>query len=185
MSRFLRRSTVAVLAAAALAVAGCGSSDHLVVSAETEGIYLDLGGMKYQIQMSRYLNPNDVEDRDYMTGLPSGDAATAEEVWFGVWMRVQNETGEPLQAATEYEIHDTQEQVFRPVAIDPKANVFAYQGGTVEPRSILPKPDSAAGAGPIQGSLLLFKIKVDSLQNRPLELKIKVPGQTGTASLDV
>jgi hypothetical protein len=185
MSRLLRRSTLAVLAAAALAVSGCGGSEHLKTSAETEGIYLDLAGMKYQIQMSRYLNASDVEDRDYLTGLPAGEAPTGEETWFGIWMRVQNEGDEPLPAATEYEIHDTQEQVYRPIEIDPKANPFGYQGGTIAPRSVLPLPDSAAGNGPIQGSLLLFKVTNESLQNRPLEFKITQDGQTVTASIDV
>lgn len=185
MSRLLRRSTLAVLAAAAFAVAGCGGSHHLVTSAETEGIYLDLAGMKYQIQMSRYLNPNDAEDRDYLTGLPAGEEPTGDETWFGVWIRVQNEGDEPLPAATEYEIHDTQEQVYRPVEIDPKANAFAFHGGTVEPRSILPRLDSAAGAGPIQGSLLLFKITNESLQNRPLEFKATQNGETISVAIDV
>jgi hypothetical protein len=188
MSRSLRRSAlVALAAAAALAASGCSSSEtgQLKNNAETEGIYLDLGGMKYQIQMSRYLNPSDVEDRSYLTGLPSGVQPSGNEVWFGIWMRVQNETSKPLPVATEYEMHDTQGAVYRPVPIDERSNPFAYQPGDVGPESILPLPDSAAGTGPIQGSLLLFKVKVDSLQNRPLELKISQGGDTDTANIDV
>jgi hypothetical protein len=33
--------------------------------------------------------------------------------------------------------------------------------------------------------VLLFKVKVDSLQNRPLELKITQGGDTDTADIDV
>jgi hypothetical protein len=182
----IRRSLIAVLAVAALAVAGCGNkTSEPVTNADTEGIYLDLGGMKYQIQLSRYLNPSDVEDRDYLLGLPSGVQAGSGDVWFGIWMRVQNETNRPLAAATEYTITDTQHAVYRPVPLDPKANPFAYQGGEVAPDSILPLPDSAGGSGPIQGSLLLFRIKVDSLQNRPLILRITQGGKTDTATIDV
>jgi hypothetical protein len=52
---------------------------------------------------------------------------------------------------------------------------------------VLPHVSSAAGQGPVQGSLLLFKLKVDSLQNRPLELKFSNGGggQEGTYDLDV
>jgi hypothetical protein len=189
MSRSIRRSALAVLvtAVAALAATGCGSSEtgQLKNNAETEGIYLDLGGMKYQIQLSRYLNPSDVEDRSYLAGLPTGVKPTGNEVWFGIWMRVQNETGKPLPVATEYEIHDTQGAVYRPVPIDAKSNPFAYQAGAVGPEGVRPLPDGAAGTGPIQGSLLLFKIKVDSLQNRPLEMHITQNGQTDTANIDV
>jgi hypothetical protein len=51
---------------------------------------------------------------------------------------------------------------------------------------IFPNPSSAAGQGPIQGSLLLFKLKTDSLQNRPLELRFNNGGgTTGVYDLDV
>ena len=55
------------------------------------------------------------------------------------------------------------------------------------PNTVLPLPTSAAGQGPTQGSLLLFKLKTDSLQNRPLELRFSRSGgeQTGTYDLDV
>ena len=185
MSRSIRRSALALLAVAALAASGCGNKQDITTEAPTEGIYLDLGGMKYQIQMSRYLNPSDVEDRSYLLGLPSGVQPAANEVWFGVWMRVQNETDKPLPVATEYEIHDTQKSVYRPVPINASSNPFAYQAGAVAPGSVLPSPDSAAGNTAIQGSLLLFKLKVDSLQNRPLELKITQGGKTDTADIDV
>jgi hypothetical protein len=185
MSRSIRRCTLALIAVAALAASGCGTKQETTTTAETEGIYLDLGGMKYQIQMSRYLNPSDVEDRSFLLGLPTGVQTTGNEVWFGIWMRVQNETDKPLPVATEYEIHDTQDSVYRPVPIDAKANPFAYQAGEIEPDSVLPLPDSAAGNTAIQGSLLLFKLKVDSLQNRPLELKISQGGKTDTADIDV
>jgi hypothetical protein len=186
MSRSLRRSALVALAAAvSLAASGCGNKQQNTTVAETEGIYLDLAGMKYQIQMSRYLNPSDVEDRSYLLGLPSGVQPSGNEVWFGIWMRVQNESKKPLPVATEYEIHDTQGAVYRPVPLDPKSNPFAYQRGDVGPGAILPLPDSAAGNTAIQGSLLLFKVKVDSLQNRPLELTITQGSDRDTANIDV
>jgi hypothetical protein len=186
MSRSIRRLAFALLAVAALAASGCASSEtgQLKNNAETEGIYLDLGGMKYQIQMSRYLNPSDVEDRSYLLGLPEGVKPSGRETWFGIWMRVQNESDKPLPVATDYEIHDTQGAVYRPVPIA-QSNPFAYQAGEVGPGTVLPLPDSAAGNTAIQGSLILFKINVDSLQNRPLELRITQNGQTDTANIDV
>jgi hypothetical protein len=185
MTRLTRRLALALVLATALVASGCGNKSDVVTHAETEGIYLDLGGMKYQIQMSRYMNISDVEDRGYLLGLPTGTQPAANEVWFGIWMRVENESKKPLPVATEYEIHDTQGAVYRPVPIDAKANPFAYQAGDVGPEGLLPQPDSAAGTGPIQGSLLLFKLKVDSLQNRPLEMRITQNGATDTANIDV
>jgi hypothetical protein len=184
MRRPLR--VLAVAAVLALGAAGCGGPTSIKTTAETEGIYLDLGGLKYQEQMSRYMNPSDVEDRAYLAGLPTGVATSGKETWFGVFMRVQNETDRPLPVATRYEIVDTQNNVYRPVPLDPKANAFAYQGGQVAPQSVLPAPDSAAGSGVIQGALVLFKVRTESLQNRPLEMRISGPtGGTATVSLDV
>jgi hypothetical protein len=141
--------------------------------------------MKYQIQMSRYLNPSDVEDRDYLKGLPAGVQAGAGEVWFGIWLRVENESDKALPAATEFTITDTQKQVYRPVPLDPNANAFGYQPVQVPGGTVVPLPDSAAANTPIQGALVLFKLKVDSLQNRPLELELTQGGETDTATIDV
>jgi hypothetical protein len=173
-----------IVALIALVAAGCGRGEGVKTTAETEGLYLDIGGLKYQVQMSRYMNENDVEDREYLEGLgETTPQPAADETWFGVWVRVQNVSDEPRQAANTWEIHDTQENVYRPVPLD---SPFAFEPGTVPPHTVWPLPDSAAGQGPTQGSLLLFKVKVDSLQNRPLELIFRAgQGQEGTYALDV
>ena len=52
----------------------------------------------------------------------------------------------------------------------------------------LPLPESVAGSGATGGAVLLYKIQVVSLDNRPLELKIVDPNdasQTASAELDV
>ena len=56
----------------ALAAAGCGNKQETVTLGETEGIYLDIDELKYQVQISRYMNPDDVEDQAYLTGLTGG-----------------------------------------------------------------------------------------------------------------
>jgi hypothetical protein len=181
------------LAAALLVVAGCGHDEDAATAiqqtAETEGIYLDVNGLKYQIQMSRYMNPNDVEDREYLIGLPEGaPEPTEDEIYFGVWVRVENTSeDETLPAATIWEIHDTQENIYRPLPIDTELNPFAFDPVDVPPKTVIPLPSSAAGQGPTQGLMLLFKIRNESFQNRPLELNFRNggDGQVGTYDLDV
>jgi hypothetical protein len=166
---------------------GCGSSTEATV-ADTEGLYLDIGGLKYQIEMSRYLNPADVEDSQYLIGAPdSVRQPAANEVLFGVWVRVQNTSGETRRSADTWEIHDTLDNVYRPLPVQTELNPFVYQAQDVPPDTVIPLPTSAAGQGPTQGLLLIFKIKVDSLQNRPLELRFSngAQGQVGTYDLDV
>jgi hypothetical protein len=175
------------IAAATLAIAGCGNKQAQTLHGDTEGSYLDLGGMKYQVQISRLLNPASIEDRYYLTGLPPGQRLGAGDQWFAVFMRVENDGEKPARAATDYTITDTQDNKFRPIRMAPQ-NVFAYRGGVLQPTAVLPPPDSPAGQGSIQGSLLLFKIPTTNLENRPLELAIRTPaapGKTATVDLDV
>jgi hypothetical protein len=179
-----RLATLLVLLACGLVAAGCGNKQETITQGETEGIYID----KYQVQISRYINANDIEDRDYLEGLPANtEQPTGEETWFGVFLRVQNETGAPRDPANEFEIVDTQENVYRPIPLDTDVNAFAYDAQPIPAHSVLPAPDSAAAHGVIQGSLLLFKVKTASLQNRPLEFRIKRGGvaETGVVDLDV
>jgi hypothetical protein len=188
MRRLIRTALAAALAG--LVAAGCGGSTGVVTTAETEGLYLDINGLKYQVEMSRYMNPADIEDREYLRGLPEDETATTgEQTWFGVWVRVENTSeDETREAATEWAIHDTQENVYEPIEIDPEVNVFAFQPGTeVPPKTVIPLHSTAAGQGPIQGLMLLFKIENDSFQNRPLELKFSngEGSDEGTYDLDV
>jgi hypothetical protein len=178
-----------LLATALVALAGCGGGTGVVTTAETEGLYLDINGLKYQIEMSRYMNEADDEDAEYLVGLPESTEPPAEdETWFGVWVRVENTSeDETRPAADTWEIHDTQENIYRPIPIDTDINPFVFEPVDVPPKTVIPLADTAAGQGPIQGSLLLFKLKVDSLQNRPLELKFSNGGGgvEGTYDLDV
>jgi hypothetical protein len=186
-SRPMRRLVLAI-ALLAVVAAGCGQSEG-ETHATTEGVYLEIGGLAYQIEMSRYMNANDIEDREYLKGLSSGTAQPGpDETWFGVWVRVENFSGEARPAADTWEIRDTLDKIYRPIPIDTDSNVFAFQKGIeVPPGVTLPLPSTAAGQGPIQGSLLLFKIKNDSLQNRPLELRFSngSQGEIGSYDLDV
>jgi hypothetical protein len=167
----------AAIAFASLLLAGCGEKHDFVHEAETEGIYVDVGNLVYQVQLSRYLNPGDVEDREYLMGLPAGTSPElpGDETWFGVWMRVKNYTNETLTPTQSFTIVDTEENEFQPIRLA-DTNVFAYRGEPLGADQVLPRPDTAAASGPIQGSLILFRIPTESLQNRPLKLEIEQAG---------
>ena len=155
--------------------------------AETEGIYLEIGEMKYQVQLSRQLNPLIVADQAYFEGVAEEDLELEDdEVWFGIWMRVENESEEPQRAASSFTIVDTQENEYVPVPIG-EPNPFAYRARTVEGQALLPDTDGAAGERPPNGALILFKLKRFSLDNRPLELKVGDPagGPGAIVALDV
>jgi hypothetical protein len=184
-----RRLLMVLVLAAALVAGGCGNKEDTTTVASTEGVYIDVGDLKYQVQISRILNPNDIEDRNYLTQLPVGTLPPkADEAWFGVWMRVENTNDhKSLPTASSFEIRDTQDNVFHPY--DQTGNVFAYQPvDKLGPQEVLPNSEAPAGFGPVQGSLILFKLTTTSLANRPLEFRITSPtdpSNVGTVDLDV
>jgi hypothetical protein len=184
----MRRRLPALLlaAVAALALGACGTKEGAVLHGSTEGAYLDLGPLVYQVQISRLLNPFSAEDRGYLVDV-QGAKLTGQQQWFAVFMRVQNVGDRTAPAASDYKITDTQGTVFRPVQFGPQ-NVFAYRPAPVPPDGVLPVADSPASESTVQGSLVLFKIPTANLANRPLELSIRDPAvsnQEATVDLDV
>ena len=129
-----------------------------------------------------------IEDKQYLMGLPDGIAPQlpGDETWFGVWMRVKNYSDASLTPTDTFRIEDTEGDEFRPIALDSAANPFVYEPILLHHAQVLPTPDTAAASGPIQGSLILFRLKVNSLQNRPLKLMIEKEGaESGEIDLDL
>ena len=184
---FWRLFMSALVALAALALGACGNKEERTLHGTTEGIYIDVGDLKYQVQISRLLNPTDREDSGYLVDLPADQQLGPKDNWFAVFMRVENTSDKPQPATNGYSIRDTQGNVYRPIAMGPK-NVFVYRPTVLQPQDVLPFADSPAGANTIQGAMLLFKIPVENFQNRPLQLLIPPPngnGETGSVDLDV
>ena len=178
---------------AALLASACGQEaqdpggfqTEIAIVAETEAIYVPLDGMKYQVQVSRQLNPDIVDDRDYFNGVAEDSKDLGEdELWFGIWMRVENEVEEPRRSIDDFEIHDSQDNVYRPVEFGP-GSAFSYRSDVVEGKELYPDPNSPAGERQPYGSLLLFKLRRFSLDNRPLELIMtSEDGEKAVVTLD-
>jgi hypothetical protein len=195
MSSLLRKSTLAAAAlTAALALSACGDS-HTKVSTGTyagesgeNAPYLDVGPLVYEVQLSRELNPTEVEDSSYLQGLtPAESQLEPDQEWFGVFIQVYNHSSQSHPAATGITITDTQGNTYTPLPTA-QTNPFTYRAGIVPGKGQIPAPGSVALSGPTQGALMLFKIKVISLDNRPLELKIvdpSNPAESAKAELDV
>jgi hypothetical protein len=185
----------ALLLVAVLALSACSDDSHTRVTTGTyagesgqNAPYLNVGPLVYEVQLSRELNPYDTEDATYLTGLtPVQRRLRPGEEWFGVFMQVYNNSSTPHLAATNFTITDTQQNVYRPI-VPGLTNEFAYRGGLLAANSRIPALNTTAANGPTQGALLLYKIRIVSLDNRPLELKIVDPldpSETASAELDV
>ena len=195
----LRRLSLA-LAAVALAVAAgaCGDKKETITQADTEGLYLDVGGLTYQVQVSRQLNPRAVEDQSYLKGLPRGTPALKpDESWFGLFLRVNNEEDRPIRAAQDFRVTDTQYEegkpclpingCFRPTPLDPRINPLAYSPTQIDPGEVYPALSSVAEESVIGGTVMVFRIPYGSYENRPLELHIRASEapRSGTVDLDL
>jgi hypothetical protein len=185
----LRRLPLIVALAAAL-VAGTGCNKQSVVTeGATEGVWLNVGGLQYHVQGSRILNPSLTPDSSYLTGLPVGILPPGpNELWFAVFLRVENRTSKTYLTAHQFEIVDTQGNKFTPLALNSKVNPFAYRSGPLAGHGILPAPDSPADFDSANGAELLFKLNEQDYQNRPLQLVIHsqdVAPQRAALDLDV
>jgi hypothetical protein len=195
MSSRLRKSPLVILALlAVLALGACGDSHTKVTTGTYAGEsgknapYLNVGPLVYEVQLSRELNPANIEDAAYLKGLTPAESHLAPgQEWFAVFLQVYNHTSAPLLAAKSLTVTDTQNNSYSPVVPD-AINEFVYRGGLVPAKGELPLPESVASSGATGGAVLLYKIQVVSLDNRPLEFKIVDPtdaSQTASAELDV
>jgi hypothetical protein len=195
----LRALTTALLALAlATALGACGNKKQTVTEADNEGIYIDIAGLTYQVQVSRELNARDVEDQGYLKGLPAGTPPLKPtESYFAVFLKVWNEKSKPARSAADFRIVDTQYQQGQPcepskgcyaaVPLDPRQNQYAYTPTQVDPDEQYPAQSGTAYEGVIGGSMLLFRIPYASYDNRPLDLKVKSAASSteGTVRLDL
>src|ERR1700692_2826260 len=97
--------------AAALALGACGDSHTKVTTGTYAGEsgqnapYLDVGPLVYEVQLSRELNPYDVEDSPYLEGLsPEQRKLEPGQEWFAVFVQVYNNHSQPQAASTDMKI---------------------------------------------------------------------------------
>jgi hypothetical protein len=187
MTRLARFALLCLASVAALATAGCGNKEEFVTVGHTEGIYVTVDDLKYQIQISRILNPASREDQAYLRGVPETETLSDDDVWYAIFLRAENDTDEPHEMATEFAIHDTEGTTFEPVDVDPEPNSFVYEPDELLPGEVAPLLNAPAADNTIRGGLLLFKLPASSLGNRPLEFEIEssTGGENAIIDIDV
>jgi hypothetical protein len=195
MNRRLRKHLLLALVLLAPAIVSACGDAHTKVTTGTyagesgaQAPYLDVGPLVYEVQLSRELNPLDNEDANYLQGLSAAQRALAPgEEFFAVFLQVYNHTNTPHPAATALTLSDTQGNTYTPLQPD-QSNRLAYRAGNVPGQGRLPGPDALPSSDSTQGALLLFKIRLVSLDNRPLTFKIvdrSDAAETASAELDV
>jgi hypothetical protein len=170
---------ISLLAALALAgaVSACGEEEETEV---VEGEPVEVAELSYNVGLTRFLNPDDNEDAEYLVGLPAAEPGTS---YLGVFLTIENETSEPQASADRYTVHDTLDTEYEtvesqsPYALDVAADVPAD--------GELPLPDTTAATGPNHGSVLIFLVDDEVSENRPLRLGVESSGGRGEVVLDI
>jgi hypothetical protein len=161
----------------AASVAACGEEEETEV---VEGEPVEVGELEYNVGLTRFLNPFDNEDSEYLVGLPEADPGTS---YLGVFLTIENQTEEPHASAETYRVHDTLDTEYEPVESDsPYALDIAAE---VPAEGELPLPDTTAATGPNQGSLLIFLVDDEVSENRPLSLAVEGDDGSGEVVLDI
>jgi hypothetical protein len=168
-----------VLGVLSLGIAACGYTSDSKDVAEGEAVHL--GELQYNVVFSRYLNPNDNEDSAYLVGQP---APPNGSTYFGVFLRVQNESNDSQPLPSTMSISDADEKKYDVI---PSESLYQFPfGGEVESQEQIPIDDSTPQQGPIEGSLTLFLLPAEASSNRPLTLHIPgAEGEVANVTLDL
>src|ERR671924_306451 len=101
-----------------------------------------------------------------LLGLSVGVAACGDE---------EQGVDEPAREGLALELDGVDYNVFITRQLKPD-NAFAYQPKELLPEQCIPEAGSVAQLGPTAGSMLLFKLPLQTTENRPLELEIEGEG---------
>ena len=171
------------LAALALGLTACGTKDEEqgVDEPAREGLALELGGVDYNVFITRQLNIEIPPDDAYF----DGPEAEKGETLYGVFIQVCNHSDGTQQTVDDFRIKDNQGNEFEPEEL-PEDNHFAYHGSELLPDECIPESGSVAQLGPTAGSMLLFRLPLDNTEYRPLELEVEGEGDEHlTFELDI
>jgi hypothetical protein len=162
------------LAALAAGAAACGEADveQGVEEPAREGIAVPLDGVDYNVFITRQLNPQVQPDQAYYRGPDPGP----DELLYGVFLQVCNNSDEPRETADTFVVKDNQGNEFEPEEVGDTENEFLYRPKQLDPEECIPQAGSVAQLGPTAGSMLLFRIPLTNAEYRPLELEIEGEG---------
>jgi hypothetical protein len=168
---------VALAAAAMFVLAACGEEEETEV---IEGEPVELGDVSYNVVTTRFLNPDDSQDAEYLEGQPEPKPG---EQYLGSFMTVENEGDAAASLPPHFEILDTTGASYESVESD---GAYALPlGKQLEGGESLPAPDTPAADGPIKASMVLFLVPDAVTENRPLELEIPSSEGDGKVELDI
>ncbi len=145
-----------------------GGGEQQGEGAFREGLFEEHEGLEYKVFLTRQLNHQDPEDAAYVKGIqppPPG------HIDYAVFVQVCNMSAEAHPAVATMTMVDTLGNDFRPLEL-PDYNVFAYEPAVLQPEDCIPNPVSIPAVAPAGGSLLIYRVPLETTENRPLRLLV-------------
>ena len=152
-----------------------------------EGLAVKVGGIEYNVFITRELNPSLPDDKGYW----QGEEAKPGFALYGVFIEACNRSDDDddlpddtYEATDVFVVEDTQGNEYEPLEVD-EENVFHYHAGPLEPGECIPEVGSLAQQGPTGGAMIPFLFPLEAGENRPLELQIHSGEEEGLIELDL
>ncbi|MDQ3676613.1 MAG: hypothetical protein M3401_07390 [Actinomycetota bacterium] len=140
-----------------------------------------VGGLRYDPQIARRLNPHILPDRQLL----SGRRPDRGRVWYGMFLRVCNPTATTETPSRELALVDAFGARIEPSAALPASNPFVYDTRPIAAGDCLPAKGSASERLN-DGALVLFEVSPDVLTNFPLALEVTgANGERARSIVDV
>jgi hypothetical protein len=177
-----RKGALAVVIVIALAILGAGCGNDIGKEAE-EGVPIQLGELNVNVQETRFLNPAQPDDKEYLQGQPLPPPPS--KTYLGIFLTMHNQGDSTIRVPTagQLSVVDTTGAAYPAV---PSSTAFAAPlGAPLAGGGDIPVPDTAAANGPTGGALVLFLMNEAVTENRPLKLEISYAGETGEITLDI
>ena len=170
----------AICLTSGFAAVGCGDEPGVDEPAR-EGLAIDIGGVDYNVGITRQLNLEIPPDKAFYAGPP----AKPGHALYGVFIQACNATKDTLTSADDFVVEDNQGNEFEPIEL-PEDNPFAYQSTDLAKDDCVPEEGGIAEQGPLAASMLVFDFPIETTENRPLELIITPPeGESKRIELDL
>jgi len=179
-----RRAAAGALVAAALLLAGCGTTTP--DRDAPAGNIVTQSGVAYSVQTSRELDLREPDDRALLGELAGSKALDSPGTTpVVVFLQARGDGAGPRRAVARPQLVSAFGEVFLPLPLaanDP----FAYHGGLLAPAQEIPNPESPAGEIPADGAALIYRVPLGTYTtDRPFTLRFGSSARDASVQLDL